>query len=240
LEELQKVDLQIRDLAAQAEQHPQRLRQIEAERNQTKAALDGLRGKLADNERARRQQTELLGVEKEKERKWETRQSELKTPREYAALTRELDILKKTNQTAQAELQRLSGEYDELKKGLGLAEAALAEKEAVVQREGQALQAQLAELQAKTAVFQAQRATAVAACEPGLVSKYERIRQKRGGVAVAPVIKGTCKGCQMNIPPQMANLLRTGLEIQTCPSCHRFIYAAVDQTPPTEQAAEPA
>jgi predicted nucleic acid-binding Zn-ribbon protein len=79
---------------------------------------------------------------------------------------------------------------------------------------------------------------AVAACEAGLVAKYERIRQKRGGVGVAPVIRGTCKGCQMNIPPQMANLLRTGAEIQTCPSCHRFIYAAVDPTP--EPAPEPA
>ena len=40
LEALQKVDLQIRDLAQQAEKHPARLKQIEAERNQARAALD--------------------------------------------------------------------------------------------------------------------------------------------------------------------------------------------------------
>ena len=34
-------------------------------------------------------------------RKWEARLNELKTPREYAALARELDIAKKTNQTAE-------------------------------------------------------------------------------------------------------------------------------------------
>ena len=71
-----------------------------------------------------------------------------------------------------------------------------------------------------------QREGAVAACEKSLVAKYERIRKQRGGVAVMPVVGGTCKGCQMNIPPHMANLLRTGREIQTCPSCYRFIYAA--------------
>ena len=40
LEELQKVDLKIRDLEAEAEKHPARLRQIETERGQAKTALD--------------------------------------------------------------------------------------------------------------------------------------------------------------------------------------------------------
>ena len=109
LEELQKVDLKIRDLAAEAEKHPARLKQIESERNQAKVALDATRGKLADNERARRQNEQLLQLEKEKVRKWESRLNELKTPREYAALARELDIAKKTNQTAAEELQKLAG-----------------------------------------------------------------------------------------------------------------------------------
>ena len=147
LEELQKIDLQIRDLAAAAEQHPLRLKQIELEKTQAKAALDALRGRIADNERARRQQTELLGLEKEKVKKWESRLAELKTPREYAALARELDIAKKTNQTAELEVARLNGEYDELKKGLASADALLAEKDGVVQREGAEIQAQLTELQ---------------------------------------------------------------------------------------------
>src|SRR5471030_2255526 len=60
LEELQRIDLQIRDLNAQAEGHPLRLKQIEAERNSARQALDTVRGKLADNERARRQNEQLL------------------------------------------------------------------------------------------------------------------------------------------------------------------------------------
>src|SRR5438876_8521754 len=129
LEELQKVDLKIRDLSAEAETHPARLRQIESERNQAKSALDATRGKLADNERARRQNEQLLGLEKEKVRKWESRLNELKTPREYAALARELDIAKKTNQTAGEELTRLSTEYEELKKATVSGEQVLADKE---------------------------------------------------------------------------------------------------------------
>ena len=125
LEELQKVDLKIRDLTTAAEQHPARLKQIEGDRTQAKAALDGVRGKLADNERARRQNEQMLGLEKEKVKKWESRLNELKTPREYAALARELDIAKKTNETAELDLKRLVGEYDDLKKGVGEGEKVL-------------------------------------------------------------------------------------------------------------------
>src|SRR6266403_3040529 len=157
LEELQQVDLKIRDLSIEAEKHPARLRQIEAERNQAKTHLDTTRGRLADNERARRQNEQLLQLEKDKVRKWESRLSELKTPREYAALARELDIAKKTNQTAEEEIRRLSGEYEDLKKGTADLERALAEKEAVVESEGKQIQDVLSGLQGQVQVLEKER-----------------------------------------------------------------------------------
>ncbi|HEY2031749.1 MAG TPA: C4-type zinc ribbon domain-containing protein, partial [Myxococcales bacterium] len=226
LEELQKVDLQIRDLNSEAEKHPARLKQIEADRTQAKTALDASRGKLADNERARRQNEQLLQLEKEKVRKWESRLNELKTPREYAALARELDIAKKTNQTADEELKKLSAEYIELKRQVENAETALTEKDAVTAREGEEIKTALAGVQEKLRALEEERGRLLKDVEPSLVSKYERIRKQRGGLAVVPVVLGTCKGCQRNIPPQMANNLIMAQEIMTCPNCHRFIYAA--------------
>lgn len=226
LEELQKVDLKIRELAGEAESHPARLKQIEMERNQAKAAVDASRGRLADNERARRQNEQLLQLEKEKVRKWESRLNELKTPREYAALARELDIAKKTNQTADEEIKRLAGEYAEIKKQVDGGEQALSEKETVVAREGDEIRKVLASVQGRMAELETERKKLVEQCDRSLVSKYERIRKQRGGLAVVPVVGGTCKGCQRNIPPQMANNLLTGSEILSCPNCHRFIYAA--------------
>jgi predicted nucleic acid-binding Zn-ribbon protein len=226
LEELQKVDLQIRDLSAEANKHPARLKQIQGDRDQAQKLLDGARGKLADNERARRQNEQLLGLEKDKVKKWESRLNELKTPREYAALARELDIAKKTNLTADEELKRLAGEHIDIKKVVETAEAALAEKDAVVSREGVEIQGALDAIKDRMAKLDAERETLVKEVDPGLVSRYERIRKQRGGVAVVQVVAGTCKGCQRNIPPQMANNLITAREIMTCPNCHRFIYAA--------------
>jgi predicted nucleic acid-binding Zn-ribbon protein len=226
LEALQQVDLKIRDLSAEAESHPARLRQIEAERNQAKAHLDQSRGRLADNERARRQNEQLLQLEKDKVRKWESRLNELKTPREYAALARELDIAKKTNLTADEEIKKLALEYGEIRRAVDAAEQALLEKEAVVEREGAEIKGVLAGVESQVNELEAERKRLLELCDRSLVSRYERIRKQRGGLAVVPVVAGTCKGCQRNIPPQMANNLLTASEILTCPNCHRFIYAA--------------
>jgi len=143
-----------------------------------------------------------------------------------AALARELDIAKKTNQTADEEIKRLALEHGELKKQVEAAEQALAEKEAVVAREGAEIKTVLEGLQGRMTSLEAERQRLLELCDRSLVNKYERIRKQRGGLAVVAVVGGTCKGCQRNIPPQMANNLITGDEILTCPNCHRFIYAA--------------
>ena len=96
----------------------------------------------------------------------------------------------------------------------------------MVAREGAEIKGVLAGLQARMAELEAERKRLVELCDRSLVSKYERIRKQRGGLAVVPVVAGTCKGCQRNIPPQMANNLLTGTEVLSCPNCHRFIYAA--------------
>ena len=46
----------------------------------------------------------------------------------------------------------------------------------------------------------------------------------RRGLAVVSVRNGTCQGCNMNIPPQLYNVLQRGVTVETCPSCHRIIY----------------
>ena len=81
-------------------------------------------------------------------------------------------------------------------------------------------------VQGRMTELETERKKLVERCDRSLISRYERIRKQRGGVAVAPVVGGTCKGCQRNIPPQMANQLLTADDILTCPNCHRFIYAA--------------
>ena len=63
----------------------------------------------------------------------------------------------------------------------------------------------------------------------GLIIAYTH-----GSATPVAVQAGTCQGCNMNVPPQLYNTLRTGLGTDICPACHRIIYAAEAIEPPKE------
>jgi hypothetical protein len=58
----------------------------------------------------------------------------------------------------------------------------------------------------------------------GLLEKYERIKNRNGGIGVVSVWKAVCNGCHMNIPPQLYNELQKASELMICPNCNRIIY----------------
>jgi hypothetical protein len=60
--------------------------------------------------------------------------------------------------------------------------------------------------------------------ELNLLRRYLMIKEKRIGLAVVPIIGGTCSGCSMNIPPQVFNEVLTNEQIISCPSCSRILY----------------
>jgi predicted nucleic acid-binding Zn-ribbon protein len=78
----------------------------------------------------------------------------------------------------------------------------------------------------------ARRAEAAKVVDPGLLRRYEDIKRRRAGIAVAPVIGSTCRGCNRNIPPQLSIVLHRADSIETCPNCNRIIYSSDAVNPP--------
>ncbi len=71
------------------------------------------------------------------------------------------------------------------------------------------------------------------------IKTYDSLAAKRG-YAVAPVIKGTCQGCHMALPPQLNNLLARMASIEMCPRCGRIVYRKEMLEPKPDPAAAPA
>lgn len=59
-------------------------------------------------------------------------------------------------------------------------------------------------------------------CNPALLRRYDRIRQKYGKV-IAPVFDGVCYGCFQRLPTQLAQVNQNE-ETLSCPHCGRFLY----------------
>jgi len=237
LEELQQVDLETNEVRTGLDAIPARRAVVEAKVLEARRAYDEQKARLDANERERRQIDLLLNMERDKVKKWEGRLGEIKTPREYAALSREIDIAKKTNEGQQQQSRDLVAAAGELAKGLEARAEALADAEEATESGRTALQQEQAEREARLAALEARRREAAAQVDPALLGKYEAIKRKRAGVAVAPVVGSTCKGCHRNIPPQLSIVLQRADSIETCPNCHRIIYSAQAVNPPAPSPA---
>jgi uncharacterized protein len=225
LTELQNVDLEIAAAKKAADVYPKQLAELEKELAAARAEVEAERNRLTDLERQKRTLEQNVTDEKDKVKKWESRLTEQRSPREYAALAREIDIAKKGNQTMAEQIVELGKTYATQR------EAVKGKEQAFMGRQDQ-LGGKMNELrklmegaggQMKT--LEGKRASLTHAVDKTLLSRYENVKRKRLP-ALVPVKAGTCMGCNMNVPPQLYNTLRTAKGTDLCPACHRIIYAA--------------
>lgn len=226
LEELQKVDLEVHDLRTQYEGLPRRQQQLESSVADAKKGYEAEKARLLDNEKERRQVDSLLQMERDKVKKWEGRLGEIKTPREYAALSREIDIAKKANEAQTEQIKLLTESAAGLQRSLEDKESALHEVEEKSKSELSEIKKRSRDFEERLRALELRRGEEAKKVDPALLSKYENIRRRRAGVAVVQVVGTTCKGCNMNIPPQLANVLRRADSVEICPNCKRIIYSA--------------
>jgi predicted nucleic acid-binding Zn-ribbon protein len=225
LEALQAVDLQILDLQKAGEAYPKRLAELDAELASARSAAEAERARLAENEKARRGKDQEVSSEKEKTKKWEARLAEMRTTREYAALAREIDISKKAIANLEEENKLLVEQATAVKNALADREADLRRREDGSAAERADLAQKIGALTNQIRELSEKRAEVAKGADAELVGRYDFVRKKRG-TGLVPVVNGICKGCNMRIPPQLHNILRSGATIESCPSCQRLIYAA--------------
>src|SRR4029079_726169 len=90
-------------------------------------------------------------------------------------------------------------------------------------KDGEVARGKMNELEGKIAAIRVDRDTVAAGIRPARLTRYGALRMRRG-LAVVAVRGGNCTGCNMNMPPQLYNVLQRGTSLETCPYCHRMIY----------------
>ncbi len=237
LEELQQVDIELAEVKAEAEAVPRRRSEIEADVAVARKAWEAEQDRLAGIEREKRSQEQTVAAERDKVKKWEGRLAEIRTPREYAALSREIDIARKTNESVGEQTKLLTVQAEEVARSIEALQERLDEKESGAQEELEGLVLREAEFARRATSLNARRVELATRVEPAILQRYENIRKRRGGIAVTQVTGGTCRGCNRQIPPQMAIILVRANSIENCPNCNRIIYVPEAVSPATPPAA---
>ncbi len=69
-----------------------------------------------------------------------------------------------------------------------------------------------------------QRSALAATFDAVALQQYQRLRQSKGGQAVAKVERGLCQACRMALPTQQQQRVRSGRQTVLCNSCGRILF----------------
>ncbi len=202
---------------------PQKLEALRGDLQKVEALLERERSQLDETEVWRRRQEDEARVQEAELVKAKQRSSLVKNAKEMMANERELQANRKAAQEREEEVVKLAGAVDTAKKSIAQHEGDLEALRKHVAEEEETAKGKMAEIDSQIADAQKHRAQAAAAVNPQVLKKYSSIKMRRG-LALAPVKNGTCQGCNMNIPPQLFNVLQRGNSIELCGSCNRIIY----------------
>lgn len=87
------------------------------------------------------------------------------------------------------------------------------------------VQAELDEIAAERARVMAERTEAQQGIPGDLIALYDKIRADHGGVGAAPLYRGRCEGCRLELPPTEINAIREAPadEVLRCDECRRIL-----------------
>ncbi len=221
---LQALDLKILALEKKKAELPESLRKAEKALEEKKAALEELSRKLEELTLKKKMEEDELEEEYQRLKRSQNRLMQIRGSREYQALLREIEEIKKANKQREENILKLMEELEELKKTEENLRKELEELEKKVAEERSNFEAFCRKLEEEKSGYLKEREVLAGSISQSLLKRYEFIRERRGGLAVVGVDNGTCEGCHMHIPPQLFNELQRDDRYFECPLCRRLIY----------------
>jgi len=159
----------------------------------------------------------------EKVEKYKNQQLQVKSNKQYDALTKEIETAETRSAKLEKDMQALEGKMQVTKTDIESATANLAELEAELQERQKELREVNKEHEKEELKLQHEREKLTARIDKSDIQRYERIRIAKGGMAVVAVRRGACGGCFSRVPPQRILELKQNSKFHTCEHCGRIL-----------------
>jgi predicted nucleic acid-binding Zn-ribbon protein len=222
--EVQELDKVIQEVTWEMERLPGELETEEAALEEMKTQQAGDLQELEDLQKQRRDtETETAEME-EGIKKSRSRLMEIKSNIEYKAMLKEISFKEDQRDQRETRMLELLEQMEAKKTALAEIEAQIQERQTLLAQRSAAVGAAVKKLKERLTGLEDQRKKLRKGVPAQLMKRYEFIRQRRNGTAVAPVYDRVCFGCHMNILPQQFIDLQRGEEILQCPHCQRILY----------------
>jgi len=224
LMDLQAIDLDVQKIDEKmADGHGELLKK-KKEIEQGHEAISDYKEQFEVGEKRRRELEATITDEAERIKDRQTKLMSIQTNREYQSILKEVEDTKLANQQREEELTLLMEQSELIQKKIEEISKRCAEQELQLEEESKRVAQEAAKLETDKLKITKTREAQAKKVDAKYLNRYEMLRAKRNGLAVTGVTRGVCRGCNMNIPPQMFNLLLKEQELLTCPTCNRMMY----------------
>jgi predicted nucleic acid-binding Zn-ribbon protein len=239
LRELQAIDSRLGEVKKSINALPARLEPAKQDLTKLESMLQVERTQLAETEKWRAEQEELVKREEEAVRQAKSKLQQSRNTKDFSAASREVENKRRMIAEREEELTKVIDAMEATRARLAQREIDVAALRAKVTAEEAEVAAKVAELSNEMTVHESGRGAIASQVPRELLRRYEQV-QKRRGLALVPVVDGSCKGCFMSLPPQLSNIIARGTSLESCPSCQRLLYRPEMMDDAMQASAEPA
>ncbi len=221
---LQAVDISIQEFRDEIDAFPAKSKALDDKLSAARAGVQ----KAADdirNSQARRKQLESdIADTAVKISKYKEQLMSVRTNHEYKAMVKEIEYNQNSIGGVEDEILTLMVGSEGLDEALKSAEDILKEDERTVETERTRLEGINTQDTKAMAAYLEERTSLETEVSEDVLSRYDRIRKARSGVAVAKASDEACELCNVRMRPQVFQEIRKNDSLIACDSCSRILY----------------
>lgn len=209
MEERGDLPLIVEDLKAKLEEKINTLEQMKEDVKAAKVMVKNLETSIQES--------------KEKLKKYEEQLYQVKTNKEYDAITAETETVKEQLEQFENDIVENTDKIEKLDDEIELLQDEIEKLESEYEENNIELESKMRSTQEEENMLLQERKIIVEGFSPQIISMYEKVRKARGGMGVAPIKNGVCGGCYSYIPPQKIVEIKRMKKIYTCEFCGRIL-----------------
>jgi len=223
---LQEEDVEVHSIERGIGALQPRLTDLDRQRQVAADALARARGLVESEEKRQHElQTRLAELKHSHERNL-TNLDAVKKPKEAAAAMAQLEVSRKGLGDVEMELQAIVRRLTDARASVHNQEQALADLDASQTAIREEIGRDRAALEEQMQGARGKRETTAQRVSRNLLSKYDRIRGRKGVQAIFPLRGPSCGNCDTAIPMQRRNMMAGTGQIEVCEACGVLLYAA--------------
>jgi predicted nucleic acid-binding Zn-ribbon protein len=221
---IQDRDRKLRQLKVELRNAPLDKKSLENKLAGTSAALDAAKLKAKEIEVKRKELENEVRARQDRILKYEQQKLATKKNDEYQAFDHAIESLKKEIAGIEDKELEFMEAAEVQKPIIAAADKQASETKAMVQRQLADIEAKLKAIEVQQQEVQADRERLAKEVDEDLMDTYQRLFDKKDGIAVAALANELCQGCHVKAQTHIIHAVKAAKEVTTCLNCGRILY----------------